>query len=84
MNERELEDYCRENAVPFKRQKVDGVERLRIMDKTVLPMVLREACDEQGFLKAEEVVAADDSEAVNQSEESDETNTHSSEETAGS
>ncbi len=53
MTEREIEAYCVANGVPFNRRPLSGVERLRIMDVTQLPMAMREFCDERGFVKIE-------------------------------
>jgi len=46
MDQQSIEDYCRDNGVPFKREG----ERVRVMDKTLLPKAMREACDERGFV----------------------------------
>jgi hypothetical protein len=47
MDQQVIETYCRDNGVPF---KAEG-ERLRVMDVTLLPMAMREACDERGFVR---------------------------------
>jgi len=64
MTEREIEAYCINNGIPFKRQVVGGVETLRVMETTQLPMPMREACDERGFVKADPIQAPAEVEEV--------------------
>jgi hypothetical protein len=47
MDQHTIEEYCRENGVPHKFE----AGRLKVMDTTQLPMAMREACDEKGFVK---------------------------------
>lgn len=82
MTQNEVETYCKNNGVPVVRVG----ERLRVMDKTQLPMHMREALDDRGFLNSEPVETLPDvteikeAESVGETEEAEEVNETEAEE----
>lgn len=54
MDRADIEEYIVKNGVPVTRPVYADGQKLRVMDLTVLPGVIREHFDERGFLKVAE------------------------------
>jgi len=51
MDEVKIRKYLGDNGVPFIEPIYDGKPKLRILDLTSLPQVMREQFDDRGFYK---------------------------------
>lgn len=54
MDEVKIREYLNGNGVPYTEPIYDGKPKLRIMDLTSLPQVMRDYFDERGFYKPAE------------------------------